>query len=131
MKLRDVPDVGLSVFGTGTREADALDDGEFEVVVVEVGVADHLRERTDLIVKLGHGVAALEAEAERVQVLLGVLEHLEHQRRSDNEGRGCGAVGRAVPSNARDPQIEPPSLAKLSFNSLSTVFKFRNGKINE
>ena len=67
----------MSVFGACAWEVDALDDGEFEVVVVEVGVADDPGEGPDLVVELGHGVAALEAEPQRVQVLLRVLEHLQ------------------------------------------------------
>ena len=59
----------------------ALDDAEFEVVVGKLGVADDPRECPYLVVELRHRVTALEREAECVQVLLRVLQHLIKYRR--------------------------------------------------
>ena len=43
-------------------------------------------------------------------------------------GRGCGAVGRAVASDTRDPQIEPRHWQ--NFICLSIVINFEKTKIN-
>lgn len=68
------PAICLHVLWSGVVVA--LDDAELEVVVCELGVADDPREGADLVVKLRHRVAAFEHEAERVQVLLRMLQHL-------------------------------------------------------
>ena len=60
---RELPlDVGVNLLGVLDHVVDAGQDAELEVVVCEVGVANHAAEGAGLVVELGHGVAALEGK---------------------------------------------------------------------